>query len=241
MNDLINVQVKGDKQLVSARELYDGLRIKTRFSQWVEQNFKLFIANDDFTSVVATTVVNNGAVRHIQDYAITINMAEHLAMMSKTEMGAQYREYFIELERKWNDPKEVVKRGYAILQNENAQLKLENQRLIPKAQFADSVASASTDVLVSDLAKIIKQNGVDIGQKRLFKWLRANKYLGSRGSNYNIPTQYSMNLGLFRIKETTITHSNGHTTINRTAKVTGKGQTYFVKKFLSRKSEVAIS
>lgn len=103
----------------------------------------------------------------------------------------------------------------------------------PKALFADAVAVSQTTILIGELAKILKQNGVEIGATRLFGWLRENGYLINRkGSDWNMPTQKSMNLKLFEIKETTITHSDGHTTINKTTKVTGKGQQYFINKFL---------
>lgn len=233
MNELIKVTVKNDKQLVSARELHKALELKIRFSLWVSKNFKEFIEDEDFTSVSTDTVVNNGARRELQDYALTIDMAKQLCMMSHTDLGRKYRKYFIELERKWNDPQEVVKRGYAILQNENAQLKIEVQEMKPKALFADAVSVSKSTILIGELAKILKQNGVEIGATRLFAWLRENGYLISRkGSDWNMPTQRSMNLGLFEIKETTITHSDGHTTINKTTKVTGKGQQYFINKFL---------
>ena len=213
------------------------------FILWVSDNLNEFIDHVDFTSVRKSTVVNNGAKRELQDYAITISMAKELCMMSHTELGKEYRKYFLELERKWNDPQEVVKRGYAILQNENARLKIENQEMKPKALFADSVATAKTNILVSDLSKIIKQNGVHkikvngveiaMGPNNLFKWLRANKYLISRkGMDYNMPTQRAMNLGLFEVKESTRTAPDGHVIIQKTTKVTGKGQIYFVNKFL---------
>jgi anti-repressor protein len=240
MQTLIKVTVKGDQQLVSARDLYKGLEIKRRFSAWVEQNFKDFEETIDFTSVlVSTEVPNNGGFqeRKLKDYAVTIDMAKQLCMMSHTELGKKYRRYFIELERKWNDPQEVVKRGYAILQNENARLKIENAEMKPKALFADAVSVSDTSILVGELAKLLKQNGVEIGQNRLFAWLRRNGYLISRrGNDYNMPTQKSMNLGLFKIKETSITHADGHVTVNKTPKVTGKGQQYFINKFLADKS-----
>ena len=107
------------------------------------------------------------------------------------------------------------------------------EAMYPKALFADAVSASKTSILIGDLAKIIKQNGVDIGQKRLFQWLRENKYLISqKGASYNSPTQRSMEMKLFEVKETTITHADGHITINRTAKVTGKGQVYFINKFV---------
>ena len=103
----------------------------------------------------------------------------------------------------------------------------------PKALFADAVSASSSSILIGELAKLLRQNGRDIGQNRLFQWLREQGYLCTKGSAYNCPTQRSMELGLFEIKETAITHSDGHITINRTPKVTGKGQVYFVDRFLA--------
>ena len=103
--------------------------------------------------------------------------------------------------------------------------------LEPKARFADAVAASDGACLIGELAKMLRQNGLDIGQNRLFEILRQDGYLGKTGSNRNVPTQKAMDLGLFRIKETAITHSDGHVTINRTAKVTGKGQTYFISRY----------
>lgn len=107
--------------------------------------------------------------------------------------------------------------------------------LTPKGIFADSVSASDTTILIGELAKIIKQNGTDMGQNRLFQWLRDKKYLiGRKGTDYNMPTQKAMKLGLFTIKETTINHSDGHVSISKTPKVTGKGQVYFVNKFLRK-------
>lgn len=107
----------------------------------------------------------------------------------------------------------------------------------PKALFADSVSASSSSVLIGELAKILRQNGVDMGAKRLFAWMREEGYLIKRkGADWNMPTQRSMELGLFRIKETVVSHSDGHTTINKTPKVTGKGQQYFINKFLGARN-----
>lgn len=111
------------------------------------------------------------------------------------------------------------------------------RELEPKARFADAVAASDGTCLVGELAKMLRQNGLDIGQNRLFAQLREDGYLGKTGSNRNVPTQKAMDLVLFRIKETAITHSDGHVTINRTAKVTGKGQTYFVNHYCPKKIE----
>lgn len=117
-----------------------------------------------------------------------------------------------------------------------AQQTIDRQRdriaeLEPKALFADAVAASDGTCLVGELAKMLRQNGVEVGQNRLFAMLREDGYLGNVGSNRNVPTQRAMDLGLFRIKETAVTHSDGHVTINRTPKVTGKGQIYFVKRY----------
>lgn len=106
--------------------------------------------------------------------------------------------------------------------------------LEPKARFADAVAASDDTCLVGELAKMLLQNGIPVGQNRLFRLLRAEGYLGKSGSNRNMPTQRAMELGLFRIKETTVTHADGHTTVSRTPKVTGKGQRYFIDRYRGR-------
>lgn len=109
-----------------------------------------------------------------------------------------------------------------------------------KVLFANAVETARTSILVGDFAKILKSNGIDIGPRRLFAWLREHGWLiKAKGSSWNMPTQKSMNLGLFEIKETTVTHADGHTTINKTPKMTGKGQTYFAKLFLAKPTQEA--
>lgn len=105
----------------------------------------------------------------------------------------------------------------------------------PKVLFADAVSASKSSCLIGELAKILKQNGIDIGQNKLFQWLRGNGYLISRrGESWNQPTQKSMQLGLFELKKTNINHADGHTTVNTTTKVTGKGQQYFINKFLNQ-------
>lgn len=234
-NQLIEIKVKSHTQLVSARDLHKGLGLKKKFSAWWEQNSKDFEEGIDFAREPESYQVQlgNGATKLMNDYFLTIDMAKELCMMSKTEKGKEVRKYFIEVERRWNDPNEVVKRGYAILQDENTQLRIENKAMKPKALFADAVSVSKKTILIGDLAKILKQNGVNIGSIRLFRWLRKHGYLIKRdASDYNMPTQKSMERGLFEIKETVIPHRDGHTTISKTPKVTGKGQIYFVNKFL---------
>lgn len=143
MNELIKITIKNDAQVVSARDLYKELNVKTRFSLWVKQNFKHFRKDIDFTSVVTTTLVNNGAERELQDYALTIEMAKHIAMMSGTDKGYEIRDYFIKVEQAWNSPEMVMKRALEIANKKVEKLKLENQEMQPKALFADVLQQAT--------------------------------------------------------------------------------------------------
>lgn len=233
--ELIKVTTnENDEQLVSARELHSKLEIKTRFSQWVTQNFRHFRESIDFSSVVTTTQQNQyGGLKELQDYALSVEMSKHIAMMTGTPRGHEVRDYFIQVEKAWNNPEMVVQRALQIQTRKVEALKLENAELKPKALFADAVSASHTSILVGELAKLIKQNGVNMGANRLFEWLRENGFLIKRkGTDWNMPTQYSMELDLFEIKETSIARSDGSISISKTAKVTGKGQQYFINKFL---------
>ena len=131
-------------------------------------------------------------------------------------------------------PEEQMAQGLLAAQKLLAEKDKRIEEMRPKEIFADAVSVSKTDILIGDLAKLIKQNGHDIGQKRLFSWLREKGYLIKRkGLDWNMPTQRAMEMKLFRVKETVVTHSDGHTTVNKTPKVTGKGQVYFVNKFLA--------
>ena len=123
-------------------------------------------------------------------------------------------------------------------QQHRKQLQAENNIMKPKALFADAVATSDTSILIGQLAKIMKQNGVDMGQNRLFKWMRTHGFLGKRGDSYNKPTQKAMNLGLFEVKERTVNNPDGSIRVNITTKVTGKGQQYFINKFLKGSEEI---
>lgn len=139
------------------------------------------------------------------------------------------------------DDPDLAIRAFQALKEERErrkELEAQNAKMLPKVIFADAVAASQTSILVGDLAKILKQNGVEMGQKRLFEWLRCNGYLIRRiGADWNSPTQRSMEMGLFEIKETNITHADGHITTNKTTKVTGKGQQYFINLFLKEKGK----
>lgn len=133
------------------------------------------------------------------------------------------------------NPDYLIKVATALKQETEKRKALEAkvQTDAPKVLFADSVAASTSTVLIGELAKIMRQNGINMGEKRLFQWMRDNGYLVKRkGTDHNMPTQLSMEQGLFRVKETVISHSDGHTSISKTPKVTGKGQTFFLNKFL---------
>ena len=241
MEELIKVTTKGDTQVVSARELYKGLEIKRRFSLWVSDNFKDFIENVDFTSVrKSTEVKNNGGIqiRELQDYAITISMAKELCMMSHTELGKEYRKYFLELERKWNDPKEVVKRGYAILQNENKQLKIENGILKPKADKYDRYLSNKGLITITEIAKEYGMSG-----RELNKFLHDKRIIFKKGDKWFVYQRYA-NDGLVGYE----IYMPEDREIRRTLKWTTKGEQFIrniledegIKPVLERPSQMMI-
>lgn len=128
-------------------------------------------------------------------------------------------------------PEQTMARALLIAQDTMERQRREIDELRPKALFADAVAASDGTCLIGELAKMLRQNGVEVGQNRLFAMMRDEGFLGKTGSNRNVPTQRAMEMGLFRIKETAITHSDGHVTINRTPKVTGKGQRYFIDRY----------
>ncbi len=239
MNELIKVDA--DAQVVSARELHEALGVEKRFSAWFETNSQGFVEGEDFTSVLSGTVVNNGAHRELQDYNLSVDMAKHICLMSRTDKGKACRQYLIDVEKAWNTPEQVMARALKIanqtidsLKENNIRLIEANERMKPKEIFADAVATSKTSILVGDLAKLICQNGYQIGQKRLFDWLRNNGYLVKSGSSYNMPMQRYVEQGLFEVKESNVQNPDGSVRTTRTTKVTGKGQVYFVNKFLGR-------
>ncbi len=238
MRELITVNF--DTQTVSAREIHKALGIEKRFSAWFETNSQGFVENEDFTSVLSGTVVNNGAKRELQDYNLSVDMAKHICLMSRTEKGKQCRQYLIDLEKAWNTPEQVFARALKMADQTINKLKTENKALEqkiekdkPKTIFADAVSTSKTSILIGDLAKLICQNGVQIGQKRLFEWLRQNNYLIKSGSSRNMPQQRYVEQGLFEVKESNVQNPDGSVRITRTTKITGKGQVYFVNKFIN--------
>lgn len=124
----------------------------------------------------------------------------------------------------------IIEKKNAVIEGQRREI----DEMRPKALFADAVAASDGTCLIGELAKMLRQNGVQVGQNRMFEMLRKDGYLGKAGGNRNVPTQRAMEMGLFRIKETAVTHSDGHVTINRTPKVTGRGQRYFIDRYCKR-------
>ena len=237
MNDLVKVNF--DTQTVSARELHEQLHIKTAFKDWFPRMCEYgFEEGKDFCSKMSETSEKGG--RPAKDADISVDMAKQICMIQRTPEGKAVRQYLVDLEKAWNNPEQVMARALKIanqsietLKTKNIALVAANERMRPKEVFADAVATSHTSILIGDLAKLLEQNGVDIGQKRLFIWMRDNGYLIKRkGSDWNMPTQKSMELGLFEVKESTVNNPDGSIRINKTTKVTGKGQQYFINKFL---------
>lgn len=241
MNELIKIEVKDGQQLASGRELHKFLEVGTRYNDWINRIIEKynFIENKDFIAITQKRVTAQGNETEFDDHFMTIAMAKEISMVSNTEKGKEARVYFIKCEEAWNSPEMILARANQIQSHmiedytkkiEFLENKVKEDK--PKVLFAESVATSKTSILVGDLAKIIKQNGFDIGQKRLFAWLRENGFLIKRqGTDFNMPTQKSMELELFEIKETAVTHADGHISISKTPKVTGKGQIYFINKF----------
>jgi len=234
MNELIKVDFSGEKPAVSARELHEFLGVETPYHKWFPRMCEYgFIESEDY--LVTDIFVHNpaGGPQSMKDAALSIDMAKEICMIQRNEKGKLARQYFLALERDWNSPERVMARALEIAHKKLRCLEEQRELDRPKVLFANAVAAARTSILVGELAKVLKQNGVDMGQNRLFTWLRENGYLIRRnGSDYNMPTQKAMEMGLFEIKETVVAHADGHTDTKKTPKVTGRGQQYFINKFL---------
>ena len=237
MNELIKVTYENDRPAVSARDLHEFLEVETDFRHWFPRMCEYgFSEGQDFTAVKNDRVQMEGSrmvTRTVDDAILSIDMAKELCMLQRNEKGKIARQYFIKLEKDWNSPEKVMARALQIAEKKIKNLEAKAEADKPKVLFADAVSASHSSILVGDLAKLLRQNGVEIGQNRLFSFLREKGYLCSQGERYNLPTQRSMDRGWFQVKETTINQPNGSVRITRTVKVTGKGQQYFINLFLA--------
>ena len=223
--------------IVSGRTLHRELGVGTEYAKWMTRMTEYgFVEGQDFNSVKIDEVRQEGnrhVKREITDHALKLDMAKEIAMIQRTEKGKLVRQYFIQVERDYNSPEKVMARALLMANNKVLSLETQVEELKPKALFADAVAASKTSILMGELAKLMNQNGVEIGGTRLFAWMRENGYLIKRkGQDWNTPTQRAMEMGLFEIKERTHSNPDGSIIISRTTKVTGKGQQYFINKFL---------
>ena len=243
MNALIPVNYDNpERPTVSGRELHEFLGVKTAYKDWFPRMVEYgFEEGKDFCSFLSESTGG----RPSTDHQLTIPMAKELCMIQRNDRGKQARQYFLKVEEQWNSPEAVMRRAVLIAQRKNDQLKAENkllaadnERMKPKEIFADAVSASQNSILVGEMAKLLRQNGVEMGQNRFFEWLRQNGYLiNRRGTDRNMPTQKAMEMGLFEIKETSITHSDGHISVTKTPKISGKGQVYFVNKLIGSKAK----
>ncbi|EQC0678191.1 phage antirepressor KilAC domain-containing protein [Listeria innocua] len=238
---------KGEK-FVDARMLHEKLLVNTRFNDWISRMIGNYGYENglDFYSTLSKT---NG--RPSTNYFLTLDTAKELAMVQNNEMGRAIRKYFIEVEKQARklateyptfsymieDPVARAKKWIEEQQEKQEALKqLEEQK--PKVVFAEAVQTSENTILVKDLATILKQKGLDIGQNRLFEWLRGSGYLLNKGAYYNKPSQKAMNLGLFEQKTHIHKDRNGLMITTYTPRVTGKGQVYLLNKLLEEHDQV---
>ena len=236
MNEVITVTLNDKHEpVVSGRQLHEALEVKTKYADWFNRMIDYgFAENQDFLLLKNEQQTGRGGHNKV-DHIIKLDMAKEIAMIQRTERGKQVRQYFIQVEKDFNSPEKIMARALLMADQKVHKLEAKIEADRPKVLFAEAVSASHTSILVGELAKLLKQNGVDIGATRLFNWLRAHGYLIKRnGRDWNMPTQKSVEMGLIRVKETSITHADGHITVSKTPLVTGKGQQYFINKFLNR-------
>lgn len=239
MNELITINYENETPTVSARELHAFLEVGSEYSHWFKRMCEYGFEDGKGYSPFLTDRVDGLAGKPRQDAALTIPMAKEICMLQRNEKGKIARRYFLELEQAWNTPEQVFARALKMADREIEKLRTNTAALLedvarmkPKEVFADAVTVSHSSILIGDLAKILKQNGYETGQKRLFEQLRSEGYLIKGGSSKNLPTQKAMDMELFEVKETAITNPDGSVRVTRTTKVTGKGQQYFINRYL---------
>ena len=244
MNELITTSHNDNGDIIiSGRELHKFLEVKTEYKKWFDRMSEYgFVENVDYIVIVKNVddVTAFGGVRKITDHHLKLDMAKEISMIQRTEKGKQARQYFLQLEKMWNSPEMVMKRALQYADKKVLELQSKIEKDKHKVFLAEAIEVSPTVILIKDLATLLKQKGYDIGATRLFEWMRENGYLCGSKAYWNKPTQRSMDMGLFEIKTHIHTDSNGAPQIKYTPKVTGKGQMYFVNKFLNNKEEKAI-
>ena len=235
MDILIKIEVNESLEpIVSGRELHKALEVQSNYTTWFDRMKDYgFTENADYVVCFPNLESESRGGQNKIDHLIKLDMAKEICMIQRTERGKLARQYFIQVEKDYNSPEKIMARALQIAQREISSLKIECASMKPKALFADAVSASHTSILVGDLAKLLRQNGIDIGANRLFEKLREKGFLMKSGSSKNMPTQTSMDRGLFEIKEGSYINSDGVNVVTKTTKVTGKGQVYFVNLFLN--------
>lgn len=229
MNQLITVNLNDNQEpVVSGRQLHEALGVKTEYRKWFGRMTEYgFEENHDFVRVTQKCPTPGG-LQDMTDHIIKLDMAKEIAMIQRTDKGKEVRQYFIQVEKDFNSPEKIMARALRIADNKIHKLEAQMEADKPKVLFANAVSASQTSILIGDFAKLLRQNGLEIGQNRLFIWLRENGFLINRkGDSWNMPTQRSMDRGLFEIKERTHHEPNGTIRISKTTKITGKGQVSF--------------
>lgn len=219
-----------DRITVSARDLHAALEVETRFNDWFLRMCEYgFEEGKDYCSFLSNRADGlPGKPR--KDAEITIETAKEICMLQRSEKGKQARQYFIQLEKDWNSPEKIMSRALQIANDQIRSLTARVEADAPAVYFANAITGSETNILVRDLAKLLKQNGVDTGERRLYELLRNDGFLIKGGSDYNMPTQRAMEMGLFFVKETPRISKEG-SVIDRTTKITPKGQKYFLNRY----------
>lgn len=226
MNELFPIKYSdADEPKVSARELHKALGIEKRFSAWFDVNSQGFVLGDDFTSVLSGTVVNNGAYRELEDYDLPVDMAKHICLMSRTDKGKQCRQYLIDLEKAWNTPEQVMARALKIANKSIEDLKIKITEQKPLVDFAVHVSQSKDTIGMEEMAKIARDENINIGRNRLIKWLKEKKIL----QNNNTPYQTYIERGYFEVVEVKKDTVYGARVFPKTV-ITGKGQIWIVEK-----------
>lgn len=225
MNELLKINYEADRITLSARELHSFLELTERFGNWFERMKQYgFIENQDY---IGRKTFNTLARQELQDYEISLDMAKEIAMIQRNEKGRQARQYFIEVEKKWNSPEYVMNRALEISRQQVEKLMLENKELKPKAEFFDAVANSKNAIQMSEVAKVLNYPGY--GRNRLFEFLREKKVLMPN----NQPYQKYVDCGYFRVVEQKYTKPNGDIAINIKTLVYQKGVNY-IRKLLEK-------
>lgn len=195
MNNLINITLNENHEpVVSGRQLHETLGVKTRYNDWFNRMTEFgFTENEDYLAITQKRVTAQGNATNQTDHIIKLDMAKEIAMIQRTDKGKEVRQYFIQVEKDFNSPEKIMARALLMADKKVHKLEAQIEADRPKVLFADAVSASKSSCLIGELAKILKQNGIDIGQNKLFQWLRSNGYLISRrGDSWNQPTQKSM-------------------------------------------------